>query len=207
MKPSGKPVASFLAALAFGAFAAAAHAAPSECDAVAGNLVVNCGFETGTFAGWIRTGQQDNTSVTSAAVNVHSGNFAARFGQVGGLGFITQNLVTVPGESYDLSFWLKNDGGSPNEFRASFNGVPLVDLTNQSVFPYTHFTFTGLTATGASTALQFGFRQDPSFFDFDDVSVIGAIAQVPEPGSLALIALALAGLSTWRRRLRPNSGS
>jgi hypothetical protein len=206
MKPSGKPVASFLAALALGAFAAAAHPAPSECDAVAGNLVVNCGFELGSFAGWTHSGNTVFDGVAGGGIE-HSGNFGAFFGAVGSLGFISQDLATVPGDSYDLSLWLQSDGSTSNEFEVLFNGLVLTHVTNQAAFPYTQFTFMGLAATGASTELKFGFRDDAGFLYFDDVSVTSAIAQqVPEPGSLALMALALAGLSTWRRRLRPNSG-
>jgi hypothetical protein len=207
MKPSGKPFASFLAALALGAFAAAAHAAPSECDAVAGNIVVNCGFETGTFVGsWTLSGNTGFEGVAGGGVE-HSGNFGAFFGPIGSLGFISQDLATVAGDSYDLSLWLKSDGGIPNEFEVLFNGLVLTHVTNQAAFPYTQYTFMGLAATGASTELKFGFRDDPGFLSFDDVSVTSTIAQqVPEPGSLALMALALAGLSTRRRRLRPNSG-
>ena len=203
MRPSGKPYVSFVAALAVSAFAAAVHAAPSECDAVVGNLVVNCGFETGTFAGWTQSGNTGFTGVSTGAA--HSGTFGAFFGPVGSLGFISQNLVTVPGTSYDLSFWLRSPGGTPNEFEALFNGAVLVDIVNAGAFPYTQFTFSGLTATGASTELRFGFRQDPDFWNFDDVVVVSSIiSQVPEPASLALIALGLVGLSAWRRRNRPN---
>ena len=33
-------------------FGSAAMATPSLCDSIAGNLVANCGFETGDFTGW-----------------------------------------------------------------------------------------------------------------------------------------------------------
>ena len=176
-----------------------AIAIPSICDSIAGNLVANCGFETGTFSSWTQSG---NTGSTDTDGDIHSGNFGAEFGPVGSLGFITQNLSTTVGGTYDLAFWLQNDSGTPvNHFEAAWNGVIIFALDDSPAFSYTLFTFP-VTATSASTPLQFGFRHDPSFFLFDDVSVVGAaVAAVPGPSSLLLIGSGLAGLAIlWRRR-------
>ena len=45
--------------------------------------------------------------------NPHSGNDAAFFGafSVGSYDQIQQTLATVAGQSYDLTFWLDQDGG------------------------------------------------------------------------------------------------
>jgi hypothetical protein len=43
-------------ALACCALGEEARAVPSICDAAAGNLVVNCGFEAGSFTGWTQSG-------------------------------------------------------------------------------------------------------------------------------------------------------
>src|SRR5690242_19872650 len=51
----------------------AAMAAPSACDAVAGNLIVNCGFESGNFSGWTVTG---NNQATGVAGNGGPGGYA-----------------------------------------------------------------------------------------------------------------------------------
>src|SRR5690242_21749347 len=93
-------------------------AAPSQCDAVAGNLVTNCGFETGDFTGWTLSSNTSFTSVSPNAPYVHSGNFGAALGTVGGTSFLTQSqaLNTVPGATYLVSVWLESDGGTPNEF-------------------------------------------------------------------------------------------
>ena len=188
-----------LALAALVVFGLGAPAAKADDCTVPGNLVTNCGFETGTFAGWTQSGNPAFTSVGAAAA--HSGSFGASLGPTITPGFLTQNLVTVPGATYNLSFWLANLGGTPNSFTASFNGVIVTTLTNSATFGYTLFTVNGLLATGASTQLQFGFRQDPSFWNFDDVVVVPAgAAAVPEPMTLVLLGTGLAGVAAKLRR-------
>jgi hypothetical protein len=168
------------------------------------NIVVNPGFETGTFAGWTHSGNTGFSGVTGGGIE-HSGSFGAFFGPVGSNGFLSQTLSTTPGSLYDLSFWLRPDGGSPSNFSVSFNGVSLLTLTNPPTSPYTQFTFTGLLATSNSTGLIFSFRDDPSFFSFDDVSVsLTGAAAVPDSGTGGLLlSVGLGGLCLVNRILRP----
>jgi len=51
-----------------------------------------------------------------------------------------------------------------------WDGSIIRDLVDQQPFPYTQ-TCHDVVASGASTTVKFGFRQDPSFLNFDDVSV------------------------------------
>jgi hypothetical protein len=174
------------------------------------NLVVNPGFETGNFTGWTQSG---NTSFSGVSGGVaHSGSFEAFFGPLT-LGFLSQDLATVASATYDLTFWLRNDQDALppnflNHFEASWNGsvISTSVLDNVDAFDYTQFTFTGLLATGSSTALQFGFENDRGFWDFDDVSVTlnTAPSGVPEAFSTLWLALPLAGMlgfSLLRRRV------
>ena len=64
---------------------------------------------------------------------------------------------------------------------------------------------TTLTATDNSTTLSFVFRNDSSFWVFDDVSVTAVDGNnggndVPEPGTLLLLGAALAAASLMRRK-------
>ena len=133
------------------------------------SLVANGGFETGDFTGWSLSGT--NMYVTGSPVSVYDGNYAALLGPIGSLGYLSQAVPTVPGETYVLSFWIENyDGGLTNEINVSWNGNIIYDQTNLPQFDWTNLRFI-VTATGASTELIFGFRDDEQFLGLDDVSV------------------------------------
>ena len=136
-------------------------------------LILNGGFETGDFTSWNLSGNTTNTYVSGSPTFVHSGNYAARLGPVGSLGYLSETVPTVPGEPYVLSFWLENpDGGLPNEFSVSWNGNIIYDQTNLPAFTWTNLQF-AVQATGSSSVVQFGARNDPQYFDLDDVSLTG----------------------------------
>ena len=166
------------------------------------NLVTNGGFETGDFTGWTLAG---NTGFTGIDGDAHSGNFAAFLGAVGSNTLLSQTLATTTGASYTLTFFLANDGGSPNNFSVSFDGQNLVGggspglpIVNGPGFPYTEYSF-NVTALDNAAVLQFQDRQDPAFWHLDDVSVTPNQA-VPEPATLTIFGSALAGLAFIRRR-------
>lgn len=173
---------------------------PSICNAIAGNLVANCGFETGNFSGWTTTAAAAG-SLFGVDGNPNSGTFAAYFGAVTPPfeDMISQSIPTIAGHAYSISFFLDNAGGSPNQFTAMFDGTTLLSLTNSAPFPYTEFTDT-VIATGSSTTLSFAAYQVPSFFYLDDVSVLSVA--VPEPASLVLLGGALLAFGVTRRQRR-----
>jgi hypothetical protein len=174
---------------------------PSICDAVARNLVTNCGFETGDFTGWTET-----PAATGSLFGVdgfpNSGEDAAFFGATDppDEDMISQSISTIAGQAYNITFFLSNfveHPGEPstNQFTAMFDGTTLLSLTNSDGFPYTEFTDT-VVATSTSTTLRFDAYQVLDFYLLDDVSVTA----VSEPASLALLGSALLAFGVGRRR-------
>jgi PEP-CTERM motif len=155
-------------------------------------IVTNGGFETGDFTGWTLSGNTDFVGVTTGIA--HTGDYAAYFGSDGSLGFLSQNLATTAGTTYELNFFLASDGQTPSDFQVTFGGATF-DQTDLPMFSYVSQSLT-VTATGSSTLLQFGFRDDNGFLNLDDVSVIA----VPEPGSLVLLCLGASISLTFRNR-------
>ena len=93
----------------------------SICDDIAGNLVVNCGFETGDFTGWTQDG---NTGFTGVTTFPQLGNYAAYLGPVAavmrepGAGW---SVITAP-PTKSCSGCM-SDGGTPNDFELYWNGI------------------------------------------------------------------------------------
>jgi hypothetical protein len=174
--------------------------AASICDGVAGNLVTNCGFETGDFTGWTFTGNTGFSGVTSSSPYVNSGTFGAQLGPVGSDGLLTQTLATLPG-TVSITFYLYNDGGTPNDFTVFWNGVDVgpsfVDDGSRS------YTLVGgsVSSTGGDT-LTFAFRQDPAFWGLDDVVVTQTSSATPEPGTVSLLLSGLGLVFAGIRRRR-----
>jgi hypothetical protein len=131
--------------------------------------VLNGGFETGDFTDW---GLLGNTagSLVSDFPYTHSGNYAAQMGPVTTLGYLTQFVPTALKSSYLVSCWLYCDGETPNEFQLSWNGRKLVDKLNLPFLGWTNIQVVA-PVTLTNTLLEFGFRDDPSAFSFDDVAV------------------------------------
>jgi hypothetical protein len=142
-----------------------------------GELVVNAGFETGDFTGWTQSGDLSSSSVDGFfdGTPPHGARFQAVFGPVFDLGFITQNVPTVMGTNYTLSFWLAHpydDAGT--EWLVRVGGATLRDVHDAANFGYTQFTFM-FTATSNFTAIQFGFHEPFNYFFLDDISVTAPV--------------------------------
>jgi hypothetical protein len=172
--------------------------APSRAD-----YVVNGGFETKDFTGWTSVNAPSGTDHGVGSGIAHSGSYAAFFGgvTVGSYDQIYQNLATTAGSSYQLSFWLENQGGPPNSFKALWEGTTVYSIMDSNASGYTNIVLT-LTASTSGSQLLFESYNQLTQFALDDVSV--TLLSVPEPGSLVLAAVGFAGLglAVVRRRRR-----
>jgi len=158
------------------------------------NIVVNGGFESG-LASWTTASFFAQGFDYGIANTAHSGTSAFFGGAIGELGFLRQTVATQAGVRYDVDFWLASDGFLPNQFQVAVNGVPLLNLDDIVVQPYSagHASF---VATSGPSALQFGFRNDSGLLHLDDVRV----AAIPEPAINLLMAAGLGALALLRRR-------
>ena len=143
--------------------------------------MVNGGFETGDFTGWTLSGNVAPLSYgpqTFLINTAQSGQSAAGLGPVGSDGTLSQDIQTTAGQHYTLSFWLANASGGPNDFTAKWNGQTLLALVNKSAQGYTEYTF-DVVGTAGTSHLEFDFRQDPSQWSLDSISVTAVGSQAP----------------------------
>ena len=166
---------SFLLVLALPAIASGQIAVFPNCD-VPGNLVLNCGFESPVdFEFWTVSGDTRFMQVTADAR--HSGNRGAKLNPMFMPGFLSQILQTVPGQSYDVTFWLHNDH-QPNQFFLYWDGtlisssVKFTSTPNRAESDFIQPLFSRQTARSGSTVLSFGFFNPAGFFFLDDVVVL-----------------------------------
>jgi subtilase family serine protease len=136
--------------------------------------VGNGGFETGDFSDWVFTGNTNDDFVAGAPIYlsyVHSGAYAAIFGEPTNLATLSQSIPTTNGGLYLISFWLDNPvGGNPNDFQVNWNGLTLFAQTNMPKFSWTNMQFVASASTN-DTTLEFFLLNKPDAFGLDDVSV------------------------------------
>jgi hypothetical protein len=181
-------------------------ASPSLCDAVTGNLVMNCGFETGDFTDWTPTGTVGpNFEVNSNLPN--SGGDDARFGDVT-FDYIDQTFATTMNDIYNVSFYVNTsaNGGvsSSGQFVANWNGTNFLTIPGPNTGSlngqgYEYYSF-AIKATSSNTDLQFGAFTADSYYHLDDVVVTVAGSPVPEPASTSFAVAGLFGILLIGRR-------
>jgi hypothetical protein len=133
-------------------------------------LVDNGGFESNSLAAWT----QDNmsfTTVTTNATYVHSGSYGLRTGP-DPMGFLSQSLATIAGNTYNLTFWLYADGGSPTDVKVYWEGVQVLDIPNGNTGGGFQQYSASVNALVNGSQLVIGLFNSPSYFGLDDISVI-----------------------------------
>jgi len=152
-------------------FSLAALAQNSECDQVAGNLVDNCGWETGCWHAWY-----GNLFIDVGGGEVaHSGDWGGIVHAHNDIEYIGQSLSTVVGQAYTLSFWMRNTQ-PVDRLQIEWNDgdvveIPL-DLENVPAQGYTQIVVPDLIATSNSMAVIWALSNSLSDIDFDDVVVV-----------------------------------
>lgn len=156
------------------------------------SLIQNGGFESANFSGWNQSGNTGSTFV-GLAPYVYTGEYGAQLGAGGSLGYLSQTVPTVTGQAYLLSLWLYSpDGKYPNEFRVSWNSQVLFDQTNIGPIDWTNLAYV-TQATGTTSVVQLGFRDDPSYLGLDDVSLLA----VPLPAFQVPVKAGTNWLLSW----------
>jgi PEP-CTERM motif len=178
-------------------------------SASADQLVINGNFQTGTLAGW-----GDNPSpipvgnkpwkILQDGSNYYAGTFCQGPECIEGNGtqedYLFQDLTTVVGQTYTLSFDYSAVGASPDGLEVDFGSELVTNLVNT---PDTIKTYTySVLATSTVTRLQFLGEQNHTYDYLDNVSVstVGSQSPVPEPGTIAMVGTGLLGLLGTARR-------
>jgi hypothetical protein len=158
-------------------------------------LLVNGGFESGDFSGWTFAGNgimgsllyngvvDANTFADGSGTDyVHSGTEGVALGDTN-LAYLSQTIATVPGQDYQISFWLNNlNGSTPNRLLVNWNSPSmttntLFDASNLGLITtWSNFQFV-VTAAATNTTLQIAALNANDYFGLDDVGVFA----IPTP--------------------------
>jgi len=166
-------------------------------------IVTNGNFASGS-AGWTYNPSSDHPwTFDGSAPNTYAstGCVGAQCitGTMAQQAYLYQDLTTVAGDTYTLSFEFAGDGNAM-ELQAWFGGTLAEDLVNIGDTGLEEYVIPDLVATSTTTELEFLGRQDPGYDELTDVSVTTGSSVTPEPGTLGLLGTGVLGLLGFARR-------
>jgi hypothetical protein len=161
------------------------------------NLVQNGDFSTDDFTDWSVV-DPDGDMLVDPGFSFPT-PFAAYFGDFTDYGSISQNLSTMVGTTYTLSYLLE-DTLNPDDGESFFvqigsdtpNSLNVGSFSGVQTFTY------DFTATGTTTALTFSGIDYDFFYELGDVSVVPLATPTPTP--LLTLGFGLAALALRRRK-------
>jgi hypothetical protein len=172
-------------------------------------LVQNGGFEAGNFGGWTLQGETNGSFVGQGPPYAHSGDYGAALGDYLPDVSLSQDLDTIAGTTYLLSFWLQNPiSYSPNYFVAKWNGTTLLSQSYPNLFDWTNLQFLVTASASNTTTLELIVGDAGSYFALDDVAVsaigvtgapvitVSPASQTVAPGAAAVFSVTALGSGT-----------
>lgn len=194
--------------------AAAMAALLGTTQAANAALIQNGNFETGSLSSWTVTGDVSVAGVPffGEGTTAADGNYFADFngGNAAPNGVLSQSFAAIGGTQYSLTYLYGANGGAIQSITAAIKdaGGDVV-ATQFSTLPavsnnLSAFTLTFFAASTANLTLSFtDFSANPTNSTDGFVDNV-ALTAVPEPSSLAVMAIGLLfGYSVFRLRRRP----
>jgi hypothetical protein len=161
-------------------------------------LVVNGGFETGDFSGWIATPASSGSSFYVDQYHLpNSGSYSSIFSATSFLDDrIKQTLATSAGQQYTVSLWIRDVVDPHNRLAVFWEGNYIIQQSPTNTNgQWVHLTQT-VTATANGSILELGGYDIEGYISIDDISV----KPVPEPTTLITISAGVIALLRRRRR-------